>query len=484
MAAFLSMSALAGCVGKKNTDQASNTPKATVAPKEKTKLQFFTWSTGAQTDIQASIDDYNKTNKDNIEIETLFRSGDWQTPLRTMLAAAQGPDIMHGTPNRTESILNGWIEPWDSYMSKEFKERVKGTEVIVVVNGKPQTFDFTFAMKSKRMLYNKDLFKEAGLDPNKPPKSLADFREYAKKITEKGAGKYYGTAFPIAKNNTYLMVDAFLNMEGLYNNWDYKTGTYKYSVLAPYFEFYKQMMADKSVFPGAESMDNDAVRSQFAAGKVGMLMSGLSWDVKAVNDQFKATIDWAASPIPTLDGKEPKSPYAVRPSSAYNLYSGSKNKPAAMKVVEFFMSDKYLGMYYEKAIDMVTINSAVVNAKAPTDKMLAQWPMFAPTVAKDLTIPVGIGPSSGTLDGDNDVQTFEKILLTNVDIKKSLADLDKRYMDAMTKQIPIDLEKAKSNKMVIDTIGKIPVDPSFDYLKPDFTKVKYISFDEWKAMSK
>ena len=36
------------------------------------------------------------------------------------------------------------------------------------------------------LFYNKDLFEKAGLDPDKPPTSLAEIREYADKITALG----------------------------------------------------------------------------------------------------------------------------------------------------------------------------------------------------------------------------------------------------------------------------------------------------------
>ena len=36
------------------------------------------------------------------------------------------------------------------------------------------------------LFYNKDLFRQAGLDPDKPPTSLAEIREYADKITALG----------------------------------------------------------------------------------------------------------------------------------------------------------------------------------------------------------------------------------------------------------------------------------------------------------
>ena len=36
------------------------------------------------------------------------------------------------------------------------------------------------------LFWNKDLFRKAGLDPEKPPTSLAEIREYADKITALG----------------------------------------------------------------------------------------------------------------------------------------------------------------------------------------------------------------------------------------------------------------------------------------------------------
>lgn len=38
------------------------------------------------------------------------------------------------------------------------------------------------------LFYNKDLFRRAGLDPDKPPTSLAELRAYADKITALGGG--------------------------------------------------------------------------------------------------------------------------------------------------------------------------------------------------------------------------------------------------------------------------------------------------------
>ena len=41
---------------------------------------------------------------------------------------------------------------------------------------------------NSRLIYNKDLFRQAGLDPERPPRSYREVREYARKITDAGKG--------------------------------------------------------------------------------------------------------------------------------------------------------------------------------------------------------------------------------------------------------------------------------------------------------
>jgi sn-glycerol 3-phosphate transport system substrate-binding protein len=62
-----------------------------------------------------------------------------------------------------------------------------------------KTWGIPFQRSTIVLYYNKELFKEAGLDPNKPPATWAEMADYAKKLTKKDAsGKVtqYGVQIP------------------------------------------------------------------------------------------------------------------------------------------------------------------------------------------------------------------------------------------------------------------------------------------------
>jgi len=54
------------------------------------------------------------------------------------------------------------------------------------------------AVETRALYYRKDLFKAAGLDPDKPPANWEELAAAADKVTKAGGGKYYGIALPMS----------------------------------------------------------------------------------------------------------------------------------------------------------------------------------------------------------------------------------------------------------------------------------------------
>lgn len=472
--AALTLTFFSGC-GTKATDPA----KQDTTVKEKANIQFFTWATGSKDLIQPMVDKFNQTNKDGINVEVLWKSGDWGTALKTSIAAGQVPDLMYGTPDINEAINNKWIEPWDNYVSDEFKARTKDISYNISVAGKPQTYAYVWSAKTYRFAYNVDIFKELGISA--PPKTWNEFYDVAKQITEKGNGKYYGTAIPMQKKSLAFWTDPVLGYEGRYvNGVDFKTNKVDYSVLSPYVKLWRDLYQNKITMPGTESMDNDAVRAQFAAGKIAMLPS-VSWDVAAINTQFQASCNWAVSDmLVPMVGKNAQLP--LRDSAYYNLSAASKYKKQVGKFLELLLSDEYLGTLYSQCSDIVTIQSALdsVKGKQPSQP---QWASYAP---KSNEVKYAAANFSSQLVGD-DIQSVVPALILDKskDIDKELQDMNKRMTEGIINQAKADADKAKQSGSQIDKIGKIPTIADYDPSKPlDMSKIKYISAEEWEKLQK
>ncbi len=105
--------------------------------------------------------------------------------------------VAGGRPHDVMLMGVGWVPPFASKgvladlgedkaaLTAQYNERVVDPGVYDgKVHALPIMLDTRFGY------YRKDLFAQAGLDPNKPPKNFAELREYAKKLTVRdGSGK-------------------------------------------------------------------------------------------------------------------------------------------------------------------------------------------------------------------------------------------------------------------------------------------------------
>lgn len=157
------------------------------------------------------------------------------------------------------------------------------------------------------LFYNTEMFKAAGLDPNKPPKTWDEFLVYAKKLTRDtdGDGKVdqWGFGTVGAKSPGFSMrFGPFLWSHGA----DYLTPDMKQSTLnspeaKEAFSFFVQLYTQhKVVPPGLTAMNPQEVRTQFAQKKVAMIL-GSGWTppiVNKINPDLNAFEVLKAAPAP------------------------------------------------------------------------------------------------------------------------------------------------------------------------------------------
>ncbi|WP_448374890.1 ABC transporter substrate-binding protein [Fervidobacterium sp.] len=150
-------------------------------------LEFWTISLSPTFDnyIKSVIADFEKNNP-GIKINWLdIPAGSMVQKLTAAIAAGQGPDVVNlNTAWAVDFASQGALLPIDklvpSITSKLYWEKIWNATVI---DGKPYAFPWYASIPV--LMYNKELFKKAGLDPNKPPKTWEEVFEYSRVIRSK-----------------------------------------------------------------------------------------------------------------------------------------------------------------------------------------------------------------------------------------------------------------------------------------------------------
>ncbi len=179
---------------------ASATPAGSVAATpfsagvdDGTKITMWTRA-ATQARAQPLVKAYNSSHKNQVTL-TVIPTDDYNTKVSTAAAANGLPDLLSGDvvfmPNWTSA---GLFQDLTSRINAlPFKDSLaQGAIKSSTWDGKE--YGLPFVSDLSVWMYNKKLFTQAGLDPNKPPTTLAEFQADATAIGKLGNG-IHGTFF-------------------------------------------------------------------------------------------------------------------------------------------------------------------------------------------------------------------------------------------------------------------------------------------------
>jgi ABC-type glycerol-3-phosphate transport system substrate-binding protein len=255
------------------------------------------------------------------------------------------------------------------------------------------------------LFYNTNMFKEAGLDPNKPPKTWDEFLVYAKKLTRDtdGDGKVdqWGFGTVGAKSPGFSMrFGPFLWSYGA----DYLTPDMKKSVLNSSeandaFKFFVDLYTEhKVVPPGLTAMNPQEVRTQFAQKKVAMIL-GSGWTppiVNKINPDLNAFEVLKAAPAPMKRKQATAiwlsswvmSPNTKHPNEAWELLKFITSKEMELK---WFVDNRVISARKDvSGVAPQILNdkfASVMASQLPNGKVepqISQWPEIMDTFTTSL----------------------------------------------------------------------------------------------------
>lgn len=295
----------------------------------------------------------------------------------TRIAAGDTPTVYAGTWGyqpvkyaKMDKLVN--YEKFSDYQS--LADRIDGKYLGKVLDG---TYYVPWNATTTMMIYNKDLFKEAGLDPEKPPVTFDEFLTDAKKISalpnRKDGSKTYGTIF---WNDALSFGGWYWSMlSPIY----YSANSGKYQLLNKtgtdvVFDKADAKLAEFLKFAqDAQQYAPPTMEKNFFARNVGMwLQFGYGWkgNLKQAKDQpMEIGKDVGVAAIPTLNAGD-KSISSMDGRSLMIFKSNAEKEAVGWELVKLMMKDNLNLKACEALGQLPTLKSLESNAyfKTPDNK--------------------------------------------------------------------------------------------------------------------
>mgnify|MGYP004673972259 CR=1 FL=1 len=427
--------------------------------KEKTVINLWSGDRHDEVYVNEKIAQFNATH-DDIEIKQTIVSNDYFNMIVMAYSSGNAPDIFTSTANVKSFDFQGFVQsgmllPYPENMINDahFRELTNIPKTVIeginAVDGKPYII-YAGQRSGTRMIYNVDLLKASGY--TEFPKTLTELVDLTVKVAKDGKGSYYGIS-TCASAQFERWLEGIINKSGIYH-YDFKNGKFNFDGYKEPILIAQRFFKEGAMFPGSNTQGVDAMRAQFANGTFAV-WGNASQEAGVFTDQFPIKdFEWAVAELPSLDGST-KGTVDSRPQKGLFMFSSSKNKDAAWEVVKYLNSEAVVKGYVEMGYALPL--SEYIMGVVDTSQM-GRLADFAPVSYE------GLYPSVPAVSyaGDDYAKTIWNCIVNGTDVDKCIADLNKRYNEALEK----DVKLGKVKRVVIE---------NFDNLHPNANPISYLS---------
>ena len=350
----------------------------------KEKVVFWHSMSGQlQNSLNKIVSDYNNS-QNKIEVEAIYQGSYEETiaKFKAISGTKEAPTLIQMNDISTAFMYrSGAITPMEKFISEDNFDTSNLEDTLLNyyrIGG--ELYSMPFNSSTAILIYNKDAFKEAGLDPNKPPKSYAEYAEYSKKLVKKnenGTVERYGSAMimygwfieQFLANNNKLYVNKENGRIG-----EVPTEVAYKKELPQILEWLRGMYKDGSAT--SYGREWDSTRAAFSSGKVAMYLDS-SAGIKGIINNSKFEVGTGF--IPNASGEFNGSVVGGASLWITNSVENSKQK-AAWDFVKYATS-KDVQSYWSINTGYYPVNKESYKTSDMKENM-EKYPQFKTAVAE------------------------------------------------------------------------------------------------------
>ena len=398
------------------------------------------------------VEKYNKENTDNIYIDMQIITDDYENMISLAYTGGTAPDIIGQSVTLKNFVDNDMLVPLNDYIDAD-EEYQKVNEPYEHAYEGLNYMDgnlywvYSGMRSGVRIEYNKDLLEKSGY--TEIPKTLDEYIDMAKKITEDGNGEYYGIGFT-SSSPFERQLEMMAQVSGIYY-YDYVNGKFDFSGYKEILEKGKRFIDEEIAYPDQQGVDN--MRALFAEGEFA-LWGNASQEAGVFTSQLPIEdFEWGVAEVPSLDG-EIKGALQTTPSKGYAIMSSSEHPDEAWKVIQYFQSEEVLKGYLENGYCLPI--TSYMDEKIDKSKIgrLADF---------SLLDYESVYPAVPTINltGDDYRTVMWNAIMGYVDVDDAIEDLNTRYNEAYE----ADIESCSVKRLVIEDYDPLhPSDGTATYL--------------------
>ncbi|HEY3872483.1 MAG TPA: sugar ABC transporter substrate-binding protein [Actinocrinis sp.] len=315
---------------------------------------------GTQSQTQALVTAYNKTHSNHVVL-TVYPNEQYPAKIASAAGAHALPDIFTSdvvfAPNYVAQGL--WADVTSKFDALPFKNDVVPS-FIRAGTSDGKLYAIPHALDLSVMYYNKTLYQRAGLNPDDPPKTLAEYASQARAIAKLGGGVYGsyegGNCGGCVE---FTMWPSIWAGGGQVMNAAGTKSTIDSPQAAAVFGVYRSLFADGTMAPAAKQEDGTTWLGALENGNIGIAPGPFSW----YSLLKQKGLDMGVAPIPGVNGGQ--STFIGGDVAGISATSGHQN--AAWDFLSWTLSEQAQVGVMAKGSEMIARTDLENNQYAKTD---------------------------------------------------------------------------------------------------------------------